>query len=292
MKLLVFLLVFGLLIVLIIPLVGWYRIHNTLNHRVSANSDLESKYDLPKKSVSFSTKDKKKIAGWYIPVQNPKAVVILVHGRTQENGGKPLMLGHAQYLYKAGYSTLLIDLRGVGESDGDRVYLGIHEWQDIEAAYDYLKSLEENRDKKIGYLGISMGATTSIVSAGLTDKGDFLVASVPYAGINEILTFRINKEGTASRIMIPFITPVSMLEFGHNYKKFTAKNQISNVNVPILLVSAKNDDSVSPKDALFLFDNANEPKVLWKTNTGHDVFAEEPEEFKEKVLEFLNKYVN
>lgn len=279
------------LLVLLLPLAGWYRLHKTLNHRVSPNTELESQYSLPKKSVQFTTLDGLKIAGWYIPVENPKAVVILVHGRTEQNGGKPLMLGHAQYLHEAGYSTLLVDLRGVGESDGERIYLGVKEWQDLEAAYDYAKSLPQNKDRKVGYLGISMGASTSIVATGLTGKGDFVIASVPYIDLLGIFKYRLLREGIGSKLMVPFIAPVALLEFGFDYAKYTPREQITNIKAPVFIIAAKNDESISPEGTKQLFELGNDPKEYWEPDTGHDVFKALPEEFKTRVLDFLDKYV-
>ena len=128
-----------------------YRAYAKLDRHVSAGWQTPATYGLKFEDKYFKTEDGVRIASWYIPVKNPKAVVILVHGFQNTDGGKAIMLPHAAYLNRAGYSTLLLDLRSVGFSQGDRVTLGVNEWKDVAAAYDFAKSLPENKYKKIGF---------------------------------------------------------------------------------------------------------------------------------------------
>ncbi len=118
--------------------------------------------DLKFIKIDLKTSDGVKISSWYMPIKNPKAVLILVDGYKETNEEKIRMFGHAEYLRKAGYSCILIDLRSFGESEGNKITFGVNEWKEVEAAYDYMRSLTENKNKKIGFLGISMGGVVSI----------------------------------------------------------------------------------------------------------------------------------
>src|SRR5258708_34614287 len=171
------------------------------NHRVSDNSKMEERFTFPRQKVYFKNSDNLKLAAWYTKAQDPKAFVILVHGFTESNGGKALMLEHAQYLQQAGYSSLAIDLRATGDSEGNRTYLGTQEYKDVESAYDYLKTLPEAKFKKIGCLGISMGAATCTTFMGVTGKGDFLIASVPYANLVSLFDYNLDKEDWTSQLL-------------------------------------------------------------------------------------------
>ena len=101
----------------------WYRLHEKLHlHAVGEQRNLPQGW---KAETQFVTnKDNQNIAFWYFPVGNPKAVVLLIPGYDNP-GGKAQMLGHAEYLHEAGYSTVLIDLRSFGESDGNKINLGV-----------------------------------------------------------------------------------------------------------------------------------------------------------------------
>lgn len=278
-----------LVLILLVPIVGYIRLASTFNHHVSSNVGMEQRFIFRRDKVYFKTNDNLKIAGWYTKAENPKAVVILVHGFTESDGGKSLMLEHAQYLKEVGYSSLAIDLRGTGESDGNKVFFGTKEWKDVEAAYDYLKGQPENINKKIGCFGISMGASTCISFMGLTHKGDFLIASVPFSSPLSAFNYTLEKEKFPSKVFKPFVTYVTTLIFGLNYNKFTAITNVKEINAPKLFISAKNDKDINPMDAVNLYNGASQPKQLWETETQHDVFNEKPEEFRQQILNFLKQ---
>lgn len=269
----------------------WYRLHTAFHVHVGVNEDHILKYKAKDhKTHYFTTSDGVKIASWYFPIKKPKAVVILIHGYVKDFGGKPLMLGHIEYLGKAGYSTLVIDLRSVGESEGSKVSMGIHEWKDVAAAYDYAKSLPENKTIPVGFLSISMGAATTIIAAALSQKGDFVIASVPYASFTRMFDFQVKKEKLYAPIFLPPLLLAAHFELGWNYEQYAPINLISRIHAPILLFSAKHDDFVHGNDATSLYEKANQPKEYWQANTRHDIFTEDTNQAIEKVLSFLKKY--
>lgn len=215
-----------------------------------------------------------------MPVINSKAVIILI--------GKALMLPHADYLTKNGYSVLLLDLRSTGESSGSKVYLGTKEWQDAEASLNFLKTLPENKDKKVGFFGISMGAVTAIITAGKTQQGDFVIASVPYASFNKLFSFQLTKEHLFLPLFLPLIKLSAVIELGNQYAIFDPEKLISKIKKPVLVIAAKNDGDVDYKDAEYLYSLANEPKKIWLADTSHDIHQEKPDEFRKHVLDFLS----
>ncbi|MBI3955154.1 alpha/beta hydrolase [Candidatus Gottesmanbacteria bacterium] len=198
------------------------------------------------------------------------------------------MLPHADYLTKNGYSVLLMDLRSTGESTGTKVYLGAKEWQDVEASYSYLNSLPENKDKKIGYFGISMGAATAIITAGKTQQGDFVIASVPYASLNKLFSFQIVREHLYVPLFLPLTKISASIELGSHYADFDPENLISKIKKPVLIFAAKNDQDVDYKDAEYLYSLANKPKSIWLADASHDIHQEKPDEFSKRVLDFLS----
>lgn len=239
----------------------------------------------------LKTSDNLKISSWYIPVKNPKAVIILVHGYKRKNEDKIRLFPHAEYLNSAGYSTILIDLRAFGESDGDKTQLGTQEWRDVESAYDYAKSLPENKNIKIGLYGKSMGGVTAIITKVVTGKGDFIVALTPYASFDDLFKLQLNQKGYYPPIFLPFLCLAALLEFGLNFEKYAPINIIEKINVPILIAGAKYDNTIKNNDPRLLFNKANRPKEFWEAPTNHDdVFRENPEKFKKIILRFLSKY--
>jgi len=269
----------------------WYEFRSKLKLHIDLkNPKLDKDLKLIKKYLK--TSDGLKIASWYLPVKNPKAVVILIDGYKELDEDKTRnTISHAQYLKNAGYSSILIDLRSFGESNGKKITFGVNEWKDAEAAYDFVKSQPENKNKKIGFLGLSMGGVTSIATKEETQKGDFIIASAPYASFKNLFDFRIRKRGLPAFIFLPFLKVAAAFELGFDYEKYSALNMIKKIDVPILITSAKKDLRVNPNDAKTLYDAANKPKEYWEANTSHRIFKDNPREFQKKILDFLAKYV-
>lgn len=281
---LVILLILGLFIY------TWYEFHAKLKLHIDLKNPKLSK-DLKFIKKDLKTSDGVKISSWYMPVKNPKAVLILVDGYKETDEDKIRMFGHAEYLKKAGYSTLLIDLRSFGESEGNKITFGINEWKEIEAAYDYMKSLPENKNKKIGFLGISMGGVISIIAKGITGKGDFIIASTPYANFKSLFDFRIRKKKLPSFPFLLILRIVALFELGFNYEYYTAINMVGKVRVPIFITAASKDKILNSNDAKLIYNKANTPKEYWQTNTSHRIFIDNPKVFQEKILGFLSKYI-
>ena len=164
-------------------------LHQELNiHAAEINSD--SPLLKTAKTEYLTNSDHQKIAYFSFPVKKAKAVVISVHGYSNP-GGKNQMIAHVDYLNRAGYSVYLPDHRSFGDSDGQKISLGTKEWQDLETVYNYVHSLPENKNLKIGYLGFSMGAVSAINSVAKTGKGDFIIAVSPYSSVNSMYQFRL-----------------------------------------------------------------------------------------------------
>lgn len=274
------------LILILVFLYTWLRFRKNIYVHANLDQELMQKYPLKYQPISFETQDNQTISAWYIPVKNPKAFIILVHGFTDKNGGKALMLPHADYLQKAGYATLLVDLRSAGASSGDKVYLGTKEWMEVEESYDYLAALPESRNKKIGFMGISMGAVTSIVTVGKTGKGDFLIASVPFSSYDEQFSYELRKAGLPANVFLPFLQLSAFIEYG-KYWEYNPSQLIQNIKSPLFIITGKRDMDIDYHQGKNLFMKANSPKLYWEADAQHDVFDELPDEFTRKVLSFL-----
>jgi dipeptidyl aminopeptidase/acylaminoacyl peptidase len=269
---------------------SWYRIHEVICTYNKESKKTPKDYGLSYETRYITTTDGLNLSTWYIPAKNPKAFIILIHGYAQLDGGRPLVLFNAEFLHHAGYTTFLVNLRATGESEGKKSTFGVSEWRDVEAAYDYIKTLPESKGKKIGLYGASMGAATVIITAGHTQKGDFVVAGAPYASFKKLYSYRLQQE-KLPRLLLPFLLLATYIELSYESRYFIPENLISKIHVPLFITSSKHDKTVNCQDAIDLFEKANQPKVLWEADSGHLVDKDQPEELKKRVLAFLDKYV-
>lgn len=116
--------------------------------------------DLECDKVEFLSRDGLRLSGYFI-AGNKRQVIILVHGL---RGTGLALSSQARMLWKAGYSVLMPDLRGHGDSEGDTI-TGLSEVNDIHGAIEYLESRSEVDVDRVGILGVSFGAIVALKAA-------------------------------------------------------------------------------------------------------------------------------
>ncbi|MGZ0166109.1 MAG: alpha/beta hydrolase, partial [Planctomycetales bacterium] len=89
--------------------------------------------DLRATSISLKSDSGSTVAGWHILADDSRGVIVLLHGI---RGSRRSMLGRARMLYGEGYSIVMIDLQGHGESSGEQITIGHLENHDARAAVE------------------------------------------------------------------------------------------------------------------------------------------------------------
>ena len=132
-----------------------------------------------------------------------------------------------------------------------------------------------------------MGAATCINSAGKTNKGDFLIASVPYASFKRLFQNQLKMQYLPP-FLLPFLRLAGIFELGLFYDQNAPENFIKKIKMPIFLISAVKDEMVNTHDASYLFTLANQPKLFWRADARHNIFADHPIEYQRHILKFLH----
>jgi hypothetical protein len=109
----------------------------------------DSQPSQPFETVSLQAE--KQLETWHIKADSAKGTVILFHGY---GGKKSGMLDKSDEFLRMGYSTLLVDFRGSGGSEGEQTTIGYKEAEEVKASFDFLKGKGENN---IVLFGTSMG---------------------------------------------------------------------------------------------------------------------------------------
>src|ERR1035441_3124629 len=102
-------------------------------------------------AVEFSSGSGTTIHGWLVTGEPGKGVVILMHG---VHANRLSLVARAEFLARAGYSVLLFDFQGHGESIAKTITFGFLESRDASAAVDFIR--EKFPGEKIGVIGISL----------------------------------------------------------------------------------------------------------------------------------------
>jgi uncharacterized protein len=243
--------------------------------------------DLPATAISLASDSGSVVAGWHIPAENSKGVVVLLHGI---RGSRLSMLDRARWLHAAGYSIVMIDLHAHGESPGDRITLGHLEKHDVRAAVAFAR--ESHPNEPIGVLGVSLGGASALLASPLGI--DALVLESVYPTIEDAVRNRV-----ASRLGWMSIVPTELLlaqlkpRLGVSLSELRPIDCLPRVGCPVLLLSGREDASTTAAETREMFSVASEPKQLWLVDgAAHvDLCRAAPDEYKTGVLRFLDQHM-
>lgn len=241
--------------------------------------------------ISFPGRvDELTLYGWYLPAEDGDGVIIMVHGAEQHRADPGVkMLDIACGLVGHGYSVLMFDLRGHGESDGDRMSAGYYETRDLGGAVDYVVGLGF---EDIGVLGFSIGAVTAIMTAADCDEIDAIVADSAYADLNDILEPQFAERTSFPTFFLrPLLFMVKMM-YGIDFTSIKPVEVVGNIAPrPILFIQGELDDTVPVAHAYSLLEASDNPKnQLWLLlDVGHvEAYITYPEDYMDMVTAFFD----
>jgi dipeptidyl aminopeptidase/acylaminoacyl peptidase len=243
--------------------------------------------------IKLIASDGKEIAGWYIDSRKKSdKAIILVHGlnssRTFEFAGKFAEFGAE--MNRQGFSIMMIDLRGHGQSSDSRITFGVTERRDIIAAVSWLRQ-RGFKPQKIGVLGVSMGSASVIGAA--VDNSD-IAAIVIDSGYAEVYPIMQKHWQSASGLPDIFL-PTTMM-FGHlftGYDPTLSKpvQEIGRVSPKPLLIIHSKFDPYTPVENAYKLKEAYPKAEYWETNAKEHSgsYNTNPKLYIDKVLDFFNR---
>jgi uncharacterized protein len=237
--------------------------------------------------VRFTTDDGVTLSGWLIPAgRETRTAVIVLHGFS---GNRLAELAAFVPWLAERHHVLQFDFRGHGESGSGYVTLGSHERRDVAAAVDFLRSRGLG---PIGLFGVSMGATIGIIAAPDLPVAA-VVADSAFAELHHPIGNRLRESGypfagVGSRAI------VAAAALRTRSRLPDAIRHVARIAPRGLLVIApKEDQLISWRQGLRLFETAGEPKELLVVDgAGHaEAYAVDPEAYRRRVLDFLERHL-
>lgn len=226
------------------------------------------------------------IAGWWVDRGEDSPVVLLLHAVRAD---RSTMVSRAQLLMRHGFSVLLIDLQGHGETPGEAITLGFRESTDVVAAREWIKHTAPGR--KIGVVGCSLGGA-SVLLAPQPSGFDAVVLEAVYPRIARAAENRIR---IRLGFLAPVLTPLLMMQLEPRLHITAADlepiRSIGRLGAPVLVAAGSKDEHTTLEESRELFDAASQPKFTWVVEGARhqDLLAFDKQGYEEHVVGFLKR---
>lgn len=217
---------------------------------------------VPYETITVCSFDGLTLSGKYYVGAPGAPLVIFFHGyrgRAERDG-----CGSFRIWQKKGYSVLLVDQRGHGESEGNAISFGIRERRDCltwakEAARRF------GSDISIILMGVSMGAATVMMSTDLELPAQVcgVIADCGFSAPEAILDDTMRRRHYPLWLTWPLLRLGARLYGkGLNIRSCSALGALAHTNIPVLLIHGEADPIVPCSMAYELRDACASPVTL------------------------------
>lgn len=241
--------------------------------------------------VTFRSQDGVELSGWFFKAKGERAV-IFVSGLTQNrvnNGYFTLFIAHD--LYEKGYSVLLYDSRGEGQSQKVRLgFGGPRDGSDVVGSVRFLEKRGFD-PKKIGIIGDSVGAITLVENAQRLSGVGALVVDSPAARFAPVVANILVHDYHISKIFDPGIFFFAKNLFGVDIEAVNPIDEIQKVpERKFLILHGANDNVIPAEDGKQLIKRAGQgSKLVIFENAFHvETYKSDPDLYRKEVFGFLD----
>ncbi|MBD2460331.1 alpha/beta hydrolase [Oscillatoria sp. FACHB-1407] len=211
--------------------------------------------------------------GWWIPAQQPEAPVILYFHHNAVNMGANV--SQALQFQQLGYTVLLFDYRGFGQSQGafpteSQVY------EDAEAAWDYLTEEKLIPPSQIIIYGHSIGGAIAINLATKHPDSAALIVQNSFTSMREM----------TQRFGVYWLLPVELLL----QQRFDSLDKMQFVEMPVLIITGTDDLQIPVEMGERLYTAASGFKqFILVLDGGHDNHLSK--RYRQQVKQFVEQAI-
>ena len=193
-------------------------------------------YGLRPEAVTIASDDGLALAAWLLPRPGAPAVVLL-HGYPAD---KADLLPLASVLHQR-YTTLLVDLRYFGASEGRATTLGVRERGDLMRAID---ALEARGFGPVGVFGLSLGGAVAIMAAAEDSRIRAVAAYGAFADLRSLGRELYAWLGPLKYPFVELMVAWGRLALGVDLTTPSPVRAAARVRVPVLLIHSRADEQI------------------------------------------------
>ncbi len=244
--------------------------------------------EMPFEKVSVTSFDGLKLCGKYYEFSPSAPIELMFHG--YRGSAERDLCGGVQRCFSLGRSALLVDQRGIGDSEGNVITFGINERKDCLKWIDFM--IEHfGKDVKIIICGISMGASTVLMAAGekLPENVIGVLADCGYNSAKDIIKSVIEKMGLPKNLAYPFVKLGARL-YGHfDLEETSPEKALKNCKIPVIFFHGETDDFVPCEMSRRNYEACkSKKKLVTVKGAGHGLsYIIEPKLYLDSLREFF-----
>ncbi len=233
------------------------------------------------------------IAGWYLQNEASDSAIIMVHGRHENRASA---MEHtfpklAAALYQAGFSVLMIDVRGHGQSAEANYDFGIKAKNDVLGAVDWLMA-QGFEAGNIGAMGVSLGGGAVNFAAAEEPAIGAVVTDSTFTDMNPIIDALWQEETGLPNFFLPGVFLMHRIIFGFDLQDAVPVDAVREMAArPYLIIHCEIDDTVPFSQATELAQTIPNAET-WYIPDGCEhaqIYTVMPEAYESHVVPFFEK---
>lgn len=250
-------------------------------------------FGLAFETVTFPARiDGLQIAAWFIPNPEGEKALVMVHGRdaSKQNAISGKFPELAAGIHRMGFAVLMIDLRGHGESEGERYTFGVHERWDLLGAVDFLAE-RGYPPEQIGLLGVSLGGAAVVGAADKEAGLGPLILDSTFADLPALVGANWQKESGLPVFFLPGVYLMWRLLYGFDLQEVKPVDALKRMPArKVLILHSRDDQTVEVGQAYQLKKAATAAELVLFDGCEHaEIYRDEPGRYWEVVSELLNR---
>lgn len=254
------------------------------NEKMGFNEGVEV---LKRTPIVFTMRDGYEINGDYNLIKGSNKFCILLHGHGTSREGA---LRYSLLFYELGFSTIIYDERSHGDNVHKDVTMGFVEAKDLSEIISQVYN-KFGHDIELGLQGVSMGASTVLLSTQYTQDVKFIVSDCAFATLEDAVDLILKHLHLSKKIFIPLVN-MNLKAFYHfSFKDSNPLSIIDKNTVPILYIHGNKDNFIDVKSIQKLYDKTKAfKKMLIVDGAGHaSSITVNRELYKKTVKEFIDE---
>lgn len=248
------------LILLAISALLFYLIYRGFKTPVTPHNNIPEDGDLKIQEIIFPSIKGQNIYAWSVKTNPDFPTLILVHGwgRNVER-----MTPYLRKLCCRGFNMLAFDARGHGNSHADGHMTMVKFAEDIGSAIEYIMGNDDQQNKHISLIGLSIGGASSILAASRDERIRKVITVGAFAHPLDVMSKQLKDRYVPYYPFIWLFFKFIKWRTALDFVAIAPVNNIGKAKADFLLIHGK-EDKVVPLEQGRKLKNAQPKAELWE----------------------------